>query len=72
MAKCRQMLFANAQAAIARDIAFFDAVAALQSKGDWETEEDILEQLEASGFETNPEVVEAVGFLVDLLLGETE
>jgi hypothetical protein len=63
---------ANAQAAVARDIAFFDAVAALQSKGDWEAEEDILEQLETSGVETSPEAIEAAKFLVDLLLGATE
>ncbi|MDY7079570.1 MAG: hypothetical protein SXV54_22020 [Chloroflexota bacterium] len=52
------------QAAIARDVAFFEAVDAGGAGP------DLLEQLQAGEIEASPEAVEAARVLVDLLLAE--
>jgi hypothetical protein len=54
------------QAAIARDMALFEAAA------DPEAGFELIEQFEAGEIEANPEAVEAARILVDLLLGETQ
>jgi hypothetical protein len=53
------------QAALARDIAFFEAAAG-PSAGT-----KLIEQFEAGEIEADPEAAEAARFLVDLLLGKT-
>ena len=54
------------QAAIARDIALFEAAAGPEAGM------KLVEQFEAGEIEASPEAVEAARTLVDLLLGETE
>ena len=54
------------QAAIARDMAFFEAAAGPDAGV------ELLEQFEAGEIEVGPEATEAARILVDLLLGETE
>jgi hypothetical protein len=54
------------QAAIARDIAFFEAATGPQAGY------ELIEQFEAGEIEASPEAVEAARILVDLLLKETE
>ena len=54
------------QAAIARDIALFEAAAGPEARF------ELIEQFEAGEIEASPEAVEAARFLVDLLLEETE
>jgi hypothetical protein len=54
------------QAAIARDIALFEAAAGPEAGF------KLIEQFEAGEIEANPEAVEAARILVDLLLGETQ
>jgi hypothetical protein len=52
------------QAAIARDIAFFEAAASLEAGF------ELIEQFEAGEIEASPEAIEAARFLVELLLEE--
>jgi hypothetical protein len=54
------------QAAIARDIAFFEAAAGPEAGT------KLIEQFEAGEIEASPEAIEAAHILVDLLLGEAE
>jgi hypothetical protein len=54
------------QAAIERDIAFFEATASPGAGS------KLIEQFEAGEIEASPEAVEAARILVDLILGETE
>ena len=56
----------EAQAAIARDIAFFEAAAGPEAGT------KLIEQFEAGGIKASPEAIEAAHILVDLLLEETE
>jgi hypothetical protein len=66
-----------AQAALELDIAFFEAVIALQAQGldneaRLEAERELVEQFEAGDIEISPETIEAARILVDLLLGGIE
>lgn len=61
------------QAAIERDIAFFETLAALQTLDDeayQQAQRELIAQFDAGDIEVNPEAAQAARFLVELLLRE--